>query len=266
VIEANLQARVGDLSLDLRLEAGAEPLAIIGPNGAGKTSALRAIAGMLRPQTGRLTVSGRLLFDSSRGIDMPVHQRNIAYVPQGYGLFEHLSVLDNVAFGLTTRARGGGFVNRLCNRRQVVARRQAAAELLTQLGGGALVGKGVRELSGGGQQRVALARALITSPDLLLLDEPLAAIDVSARRKLRERLAAHLVQRSVPAIVVTHDARDVLALGARVCVMDGGSITQQGSVAEVSDSPTSEFAAEFFQGLLPPFGDVGNSHRATSTT
>ncbi|MCA9692931.1 MAG: ABC transporter ATP-binding protein, partial [Myxococcales bacterium] len=228
-----VEAQVGGLSLAVELAGDERPTAIVGPNGAGKTTLLRIIAGAVRPARGHITIGGRPVLDSARGLDLPPEARCVGYVPQGYGLFPHLRVIDNVAFGLS-------FGSRKLTR---AARRRSAAALLEALECGHLAERSPRELSGGEAQRVALARALVVEPQLLLMDEPLAALDAPARRALRRFLAAHLRRRERPSIVVTHDPRDVLALDAIVCVLEAGRVVQQGAAAELQRAPASEFVA-----------------------
>ena len=232
----SLQLGLGRLSLDVSLEGEATPLALVGPNGSGKTTLLRTIVGAHVPARGIVQVGEQVLFSDEGGISLPPEARRIGYVPQGYGLFPHLSAVDNVAFGL---------------RRDVprAERRRTALKMLETMGGGEIAERRPLELSGGEQQRVALARCLITDPRMLLLDEPLASMDVGARRTLRAQLGGYLAERGVPAIVVTHDVRDVLALGARVAVLEDGKIVQQGTPEELAARPLTEFVAEFFYPL-----------------
>jgi ABC-type sulfate/molybdate transport systems ATPase subunit len=233
-----IRMRVGTLELDVDLEGGREPVALIGPNGAGKTTVLRTVAGAYRPEAGRIRIGEAEVFDSERGIDVAPEDRHVGYVPQGYGLFPHLSVVDNVAFGWTARmphaSRG--------------QRRERAAGLVERVELSHLAHRVPAGLSGGEQQRVALARALAAEPRMLLLDEPLAALDARARRTVREYLAAHLAEASRPALVVSHDLRDVRALGGPVCVIEGGRILQHGSAEELARCPASEFVEAFFEG------------------
>lgn len=231
----DLRAQLGDFMLDVSVRGNQAPTAIIGPNGSGKTTLLRLIAGARARAEGRIVVEDRVLFDSERGIALPPEARRIGYVPQGFGLFPHLRVVDNVAFGLSA----------FPHHKPLTKRRDLARTLLEDLGCGDLSERLPRGLSGGEQQRVALARALIVDPDLLLLDEPLATLDPSARRRLRLFLAERLASRRAPSILVTHDLRDAEALGARIVVLEHGRIAQQGSLDELRGAPASDFVTEF---------------------
>ncbi len=235
----HVQASAGGFHLDARVEGEAAPVVIIGPNGSGKTTLLRVIAGAYRPRSGRIRLGDHIVFDSEAGVSVAPEQRRIGYVPQGYGLFPHLTVLDNVAFGLA----GGP------HRRPRPERRRIAAGLLADVKCAQLAPRYPATLSGGEKQRVALARALLPAPEMLLLDEPLAALDVTARRGLRAYLARHLAQRTRPAIVVTHDPRDVLALGAPlVYALEEGRVVQTGPPRHLAADPATGFIAEFFDG------------------
>ena len=232
----DIEAVFGSLELKIAIEGHRDPVVIVGPNGAGKTSLLRLVAGAYRPVCGAVTIDGRAVFDSKAKLDLPPEERRVGYVPQGFGLFPHLRVVDNVAFGLSVGKR----------RKPAVARREAAMVLLEELDCAHLANRFPRRLSGGEQQRVALARALFVEPALLLLDEPLSTLDPSSRRRLRAFLAHHLASRRTPAIVVTHDPRDVEVLGADVIVLEDGSVVQRGSVEDLRNQPATEFVAEFF--------------------
>ncbi len=236
-----VRARVGALTLDVDLQGGPEPLALVGPNGSGKTTLLRLVTGALTPDHGTIEVAGATLFSSSKGIDLPIERRRIGFVPQGYGLFPHLTVLDNVAFGLSTGP----------NRQPRAARRQAATAMLTALDVAHLAQRLPARLSGGEQQRVALARALVIDPALLLLDEPLAALDATARRSVRAFLASQLRALGRPSLVVTHDPRDVAAIGATVCVLENGRLVQRGPLAALRAAPATDFVAEFASAPTP---------------
>jgi len=235
--QVSVRLQLGDLQLEVDLGGEHGPLALVGPNGSGKTALLRTIAGAYRPQSGKIQVGGRTVFDSKRGLDIPPEDRHVGYVPQGYGLFPHLSVIDNVAFGWISRTP----------RRTRAERHQAAMKLLEQVGCAHLARRLSTTLSGGEQQKIALARALTTEPEILLLDEPLAALDAPAKKSIRSYLTAHLQERKGPSIVVSHDARDVMSLGAEVCVIEHGQIVQRGSVAALRANPKTEFIEAFFE-------------------
>ena len=236
--KARVRARAGGFDLEATVAGDGAPVVLIGPNGSGKTTLLRVVSGGHAPLSGRIRVGEHVLYDSERAICLAPEERRIGYVPQGYGLFPHLSVLDNVAFGLSA-TRPGQSRNR---------RRTAAAALLDEIDCGHLGERLPATLSGGEKQRVALARALLTEPDLLLLDEPLAALDAATRRDMRSYLADHLAARSRPALVVTHDVRDVHALEApAVYALEKGVVVQRGSPADLASRPASDFVREFFR-------------------
>lgn len=228
---------MGRLSLDVAIDGGSGPLVIIGPNGSGKTTLLRIIAGAApsRGQDGEIVVDGECLYSRDERIDVPSEGRNVGYVPQGYGLFPHLDVVDNVAFGLSLGAR----------RVSRAVRRRRAVSLLNDLGCAHVRDRWPRALSGGEQQRVALARALVLEPRLLLLDEPLSALDVRSRRSVRRFLVERLQRFGRPCVVVTHDVRDVAAFGADVCVIEEGRVVQRGDFEALRSSPATAFVAEF---------------------
>lgn len=215
----SLSVRVELAGLHASLSGGA--VSLIGPNGSGKTTVLRVLAGALRPDSGEVGLGGRPV--AGDGGWVPPEDRRVAYVPQGLGLFPHLTVVDNVAFG---------------------ADRERAWAMLETLGLRSLAERRPGGLSGGEAQRVALARALVTDPQLLLLDEPLAALDVGARREVRAWLVAQLAGRDV--VWVTHDARDVRALRGQVVVLNDGAVVQRGRPPELASDPANPFVAEFF--------------------
>jgi molybdate transport system ATP-binding protein len=241
-LEAALRKRQGgfDLELDLELDGGT-PLAIVGPNGAGKTTALLALLGIVRPDAGRIVLGGEPLFDAAARLDVPTEERGIAYVPQEYALFPHMSASENVAFALGCRRPAG-------SSRQM---REQARALLDRLGVLACADRRPAALSGGERQRVALARALARSPRALLFDEPFAALDASVRGEVRLYLRERLAELGLPAVVVTHDRADVEALGANVLVLEEGRVIQRGTLAELEAAPATMYVARFCGRLTP---------------
>lgn len=233
----SLRAKLGDLHIDANLTGDGRPAALIGPNGAGKTSLLRFMVGQRPPDaTGELWVDELRLVGPTLDREAPPERRPVGYVPQGYGLFGHLLVIDNVAFGLACRRVGRA------------ERHARAIEMLRRLDAERLAYRMPRGLSGGEQQRVALARALLMKPRLLLLDEPMSALDVVSRARMRSVLADVLRAHRTDALLVTHDPRDVRALCERVWVMEAGRIAQHGHPDAVAAHPASAFVAEFFGG------------------
>ena len=232
-LDAAVRLTLGALALDMELTIGeGEVVALLGPNGAGKTTLLRAIAGLVPFSSGHVRLDGKVLEDAATGDYVPTERRPIGVVFQDYLLFPHLSVLDNVAFGL--RSRG-------------MARRAAAEkalEWLDRVGLRSYAQAKPAELSGGQRQRVALARALAPDPRLLLLDEPLAALDVTTRAEVRRDLKRHLASFPGIRLVVTHDPLEAVALADRLVVMENGRLVQTGTPAEVTERPRSQYVAD----------------------
>ncbi len=211
---------VRDFTVDVGLEVDAAT-ALVGPSGAGKSTILRLIAGLLRPAGGAITCNGETWFGP--GVNVPVERRRIGFVFQDYALFPHRSVLGNVAFEA----------------------RRDPEEVLRRLGIGHLARARPRDLSGGERQRVALARALATDPQLLLLDEPLAALDPGTRAGVAAELADVLDRTRVPTVTVTHSYEEATMLAGHVVVVDRGRVVQSGTGEELLDSPASRFVADF---------------------
>jgi molybdate transport system ATP-binding protein len=225
-------AAVGERDVEVALEVdAAETVALLGPNGAGKSTVLSVTAGLLRPARGRVELAGRTLTSYGKGprVDVAPHRRRVALLAQEPLLFPHLTVRDNVAFG--PRSAGASRAEA----------RQAAETWLDEVGIGDLAGRRPAQLSGGQAQRAAVARALAADPDLLLLDEPMAALDVEVTPALRQTLRRVLAERTC--VVVTHDVLDALLLADRVLVLDGGRIVEEGPSREVLTRPRSGFAA-----------------------
>ena len=228
----SLQVEIGvddrDVDVAFTVRTG-ETVAVLGPNGAGKSTALAVVAGLLRPDRGRVVLGDQVLTDVAERVDVRPHRRGIALLAQDPLLFPHLSALDNVAFG--PRSEG-------------VSRREArtrAAGWLEEVGVAELADRRPHQLSGGQAQRVAVARALAAEPRLLLLDEPMAALDVAVTPALRQTLRRVLAERTT--VIVTHDVLDAVLLADRVVVVEGGRVVEDGPSADVLTRPRSVFAA-----------------------
>jgi ABC-type sulfate/molybdate transport systems ATPase subunit len=214
--------------LALALAVGRETVALVGPSGAGKTSVLRAIAGLLRPERGRIGLESEAWLDTEHGIDIRPESRRVGFVFQEYALFPHMSVRANVAFG----------------------GRERVDELLERFGIAHLAGERPSTLSGGERQRVALARALARDPRVLLLDEPLSALDAYTRAQVRSELRELLRELALPTVMVTHDFDDAAALADRVGVLVEGRLLQVAAPAELVAAPADAFVASFTGGNL----------------
>jgi molybdate transport system ATP-binding protein len=214
--------------LELALEVGAETVALVGPSGGGKTTVLRAIAGLVRPERGRVRLGDEVWLDTERGVDRRAEERSVGLVFQDYALFPHLSVARNVAFGS----------------------RRPRPDLLARLRIEHLARARPGELSGGERQRVALARALAREPRVLLLDEPMGALDPHTRAHVRAELQELLRELRLPALLVTHDFEDAAALADRVGVLVEGRLRQLAPAAELVAAPADPFVASLAGGTL----------------
>ena len=228
-LEVSVMVRVSGFDLDVAWSAGNGVAVLFGPSGAGKTLTLQCLAGLIRPERGRIVVDGRVFFDSAQGVNVPAQDRRIGYVFQGYALFPHLTVAENVGFGLRNVPRA--------------RRAEKTAAVLAQLGLTGLEQRYPRELSGGQRQRVALGRALAIDPALLLLDEPLSALDAPLRRALRDELRTLLTTVGTAAVVVTHDFTEAYRLGDRIVVYDAGRVVQSAPRSELLWQPASDSVA-----------------------
>lgn len=231
MIELDLYRQLRQFPLDVQLSLPDHGcVALVGPTGCGKTTTLRLIAGLDAPDRGRIQVDDRLLVDTAGRIFVPCRRRRIGLVFQDYALFPHLTVLHNVMYGASGSRREA---------------ERSALEVLRRVQLQGLEHAKPAELSGGQQQRVALARAIASGPSLLLMDEPLAALDPTVRRQVRGELKTFISDLGIQTIIVTHDVVDALTLGDVICVMDQGRIIQSGDRAELLSRPRNTFVAEF---------------------
>jgi molybdate transport system ATP-binding protein len=231
-LQAQLRVRRGDFELDaqLRLQRG-EILALLGPNGSGKSTLLGALAGLIALECGTVAVAGRTISDTDRGLAVPPEHRGVGLLGQDPLLFPHLSAIDNVAFGRQSQ----GF-------RRTDARAEAEG-WLSAVGLRGFENRRPSQLSGGQQQRVAIARALAAQPQVLLLDEPLAAVDVPTASLLRQLLRERLAATGTAAILVTHDVLDAIVVADRVAILQHGRIVDEGPSAQVLGAPSTQFIA-----------------------
>lgn len=233
-LEVDVTVRRSDafaLRLDLTITAGTT-LALLGPNGAGKSTAVAAVAGLLAIDSGRIALDDIVLDDPAEGRFVPAPDRRMGVVFQDYLLFGHLNCLENVAFGL--RSRGT----------PPQEARERARGWMERLGLSGLERQRPHELSGGQAQRVALARALVTEPDVLLLDEPLAALDVTTRTDLRHVLAEHLHAFAGPRMLITHDPTEAFLLADEIHIVEDGRVTQAGTADDIRLRPRTPYAAD----------------------
>ena len=241
----HLRATLAQRRLDVELRvAPGEVVALLGPNGSGKSTIMSVVAGLLQPDTGRITLDDDVLLDTEAGTQVPPHRRGVVLLAQQALLFPHLSATDNVAFGPRARGRSRG------------AARAEAAHWLHAVDADGLGARNPSQLSGGQAQRVAVARALAAEPRLLLLDEPMEALDVAAAPALRQLLRTVLRTQDRSALLVTHDVLDALVLADRVVVLEAGRVVESGPTRQVLSRPRSAFAARV-AGLNLVAGTVG---------
>jgi molybdate transport system ATP-binding protein len=233
VLDLDITSELRSFSVALSLAVGDEVVALVGPSGAGKTTVLRAVAGLHRPDRGRVACGTEVWFDrrdGERAVDLAPERRSVGYVPQHHALFPHLTVGENVAFSGADAAIVGS--------------------LLERLGIAHLAAERPARLSGGERQRVALARALARQPKVLLLDEPLAALDAHTRRTVRDELATELRTFGIPTLLVTHDFSDAAALADRVAVIVDGTLRQLATPAELLSAPADRFVVALTGGSI----------------
>jgi iron(III) transport system ATP-binding protein len=253
VVYGGAQGHVAVDSVSLEVEAG-QFYTLLGPSGCGKTTTLRCVAGLHRPDGGRIVVGLKPVVDTQLGIWIPPHQRNIGMVFQSYAIWPHLNVFDNVAFPLRRlRPRPA---------RAEIERRVLEALSLVKLDG--LHGRAATDLSGGQQQRLALARALVGEPQVLLLDEPLSNLDAKLREEMRLELKALTKRLGVTTVFVTHEQVEALTMSDRIAVMQAGRIVQEGTPVEIYSAPRTPFVADFVGKTNLVTGRVRGSERQGS--
>jgi molybdate transport system ATP-binding protein len=257
LLEARFRKRLAaperDFVLEAEFQAGTGFTILFGPSGAGKTTVLDCVAGLTKPDSGRIAVGGRVLFDAARNINFPVAKRHIGYVFQSLALFPHLTVEKNVQYGLARlpqaeRATRAGAILQACRIAHLAQRYP-------------------REISGGESQRAALARTLVTDPAVLLLDEPLAALDAATKAKIIDDLRLWNQAHRIPILYVTHSREEVFALGERVIVFDAGRIVAQGTPHEVIEAPQQETVAQLvgFENIFDAVVESVHPERGTMT-
>lgn len=232
MLEVEIHAWVRDFVLKVAFKVhNGELLALFGPSGTGKSLTLRCLAGLLRPESGRIVLNRRALFEAAAGVDLPPQARRVGYVPQHYALFPHLTVTENIGYGLRDQ--------------QAAVHRARVAEMVKLMRLEGLEARRPYQLSGGQQQRVALARALVTEPEVLLLDEPFAALDGAIRGRLQNELLTLQRRFRIPTLLVTHDLVEAYALSDRLAVFESGRVLQIGPKDEVLRRPATRAVARF---------------------
>ena len=242
-----------NFAVDVAFEAAAGFTILFGASGAGKTTLLDCVAGLTRPDNGRIAIGDRAVFDSSSGVNLPVADRHVGYVFQNLALFPHMTAEQNVSYGL--------------NHLRSDARRQRTTAMLQAFRIAHLSGRNVRDISGGERQRVALARTLVTDPQLLLLDEPLAALDSPTKSHIIDDLQQWNRTQGIPILYVTHSRDEVFALGESVIVLEAGRILRQGTPHEVMTAPLQETVAQLagFENIFDAVVEAVSPDRGTMT-
>ena len=230
MLNLRIRRKLGDFHLRIDLEAGSEVVVLLGPSGAGKTLTLQSVAGLMTPDDGVIELNGRTLFDHAKGINLRPQQRQVGYVFQNYALFPNLSVEKNVGYGLHHLGRA--------------ERAARVAEMIDLVHLTGLEDRRPHQLSGGQQQRVALARALAIEPQILLLDEPFAALDAPIRASLREEFRSIQQRLGIPVLFVTHDLEEAATLANRIAVVIDGNVRQFDRTRAILDHPVDRQVAE----------------------
>lgn len=230
MLNVTLKKKLRDFELDVNFTVNAgETLGLLGSNGAGKSTVLKLLSGLMKPDAGRIELGGTVIFDSSKRVFKQAEERNVGYMFQNYALFPHMTARENIEYGLKMR------------RVDTAERNIRVDELISSLGLAEIADEPVTKMSGGQRQRIALARALTPNPSLLLLDEPLSALDSKTQEKLRQELASVIRQEDIPCILVTHSILDTLAVADRTAVIERGRITAIGTPEEIVHNPAYGF-------------------------
>ncbi|MDH4101569.1 MAG: ABC transporter ATP-binding protein [Nitrospirota bacterium] len=232
MLSVSVQKRLGEFQLNVDFSVGNELLVLFGPSGSGKSLTLQAIAGLVVPDNGRIAAGERVFFDNSSGVSIPINQRRVGYVFQEYALFPHMTVHENIAYGIARQPKG-----------EVESTVRGLLRLLRLEG---YEGQYPAQLSGGQRQRVAMARALAVKPAILLMDEPLAALDYPVRHRLWRDLLAIRTEFGIPTIMVTHDAEEAFVLADRIAVISDGRIEQVAPKDDVFHRPATRKVAKYF--------------------
>jgi len=250
-IEVRVRKQTAQFSLEVEFHAAPGFTILFGPSGAGKTTLLDCVAGLAKPDSGRIAIGDCVLFDSARRTDVSVAKRRVGYVFQNLALFPHLTVEQNIEYGLAHLPP--------------IARRERATAILRQFRIAHLARRNAREISGGESQRAALARTLVTDPAVLLLDEPLAALDASTKARIIDDLREWNRAHGIPILYVTHSREEVFALGERVIVLDAGRIVAQGTPHEVITAPLQETVAQLvgFENIFDATVEAVHPERGT---
>ena len=232
MLDARIRKRLGAGNapvIDVHIQATDGVTVLFGPSGACKTSILRAVAGILVPDEGRITLGKTVFFDSASGFELPMRRRRVGYVFQNHLLFPHLTAEQNALYGARGDARKSA--------------RERVQDLFTMMGISKTAARRPHQLSGGEQQRVALARALATEPSIMLLDEPLSSVDAATRARLTEEIAEIQRRTGIPFLYVTHNHAEAMRLGKNMILIDGGKVARQGTPAEIFSTPQTAAAA-----------------------
>ncbi|MDO4961266.1 MAG: ATP-binding cassette domain-containing protein [Eubacteriales bacterium] len=231
-LSVDIKKKLGEFELNIKVDTGRDVLALVGASGCGKSMTMKCIAGIERPDSGRIVLNGRVLFDSEKHIDLPPKERRVGYLFQQYALFPNMTVLQNVMAGVRKSSAG-----------KAGNAEQTARAMLERFGISDIAGKHPHEISGGQQQRTALARIMVNEPDVLLLDEPLSALDPYLRYTLAMEMKEVLESFDKEIILVSHSMDEIEILAKNMIVINRGEIVREGSVDEVFEEPGSDYTA-----------------------